>query len=133
MDISGGNWRMPDLTLRRVPFTTEVDSILRMLKARTGVTPNILCRMGLCLSLNESGRPRPVEHNGPVAREINRYTLLGEYDVVFVALLRSRAEEDGIHKGTLDDEFLAHIHRGIQLLSGRLKSLQDLDTILPQR
>jgi hypothetical protein len=33
----------------------------------------------------------------------------------------------------LDSEFLAHVHRGVQLLSGRLKTLQDLDSILPQR
>ncbi len=120
---------MPDLTLRRVTFTSEADVILKMLKARTGITPNVLCRMGLSLSLDEPGRPRPVERGGPPAREINRYTLLGEYDVVFVALLRTRAEEDGVGKGALDEEFLAHVHRGIQLLSGRLKSLQDLDSL----
>ena len=121
---------MPDLTLRRVTFTSEADVILKMLKARTGITPNVLCRMGLSLSLDEPGRPRPVERgSGPAAREINRYTLLGEYDVVFVALLRMRAEEDGVTKDVLDEEFLAHLHRGIQLLSGRLKSLQDLDRL----
>src|SRR5262245_13303452 len=121
---------MPELTIRRVPFTAEADSILRMLKARTGITPNILCRMALCVSLDEPGRPRAVERGGTLGREINRYTLLGEYDLVFVALLRTRAAEDGVVKGPLDDEFLAHVHRGIQLLSGRVKQLQDLDTLM---
>jgi hypothetical protein len=45
-------------------------------------------------------------------------------------LLRTRAEEDGVGKGALDEEFLAHVHRGIHLLSGRLKSLQDLDNLI---
>lgn len=118
-----------DLTLRRVAFTSEADVTLKMLKARTGITPNVLCRMALSLSLAESGRPRRIERDGPPAREINRYTLMGEYDVVFVSLLRCRVDQDGVPSSELDEEFVAHVHRGIQLLGGRLRSLQDLDAL----
>jgi DNA sulfur modification protein DndE len=121
---------VPDLTLKRVPFSQEADSILRMMKARTGITPNVLCRLGLCLSLDEPGRPRPVDRKLPTVREINRYTLLGEYDFVLVALLRARVQESGIKMLSLDDDFLAHIQRGIELLAGRVKSLQDFAGIL---
>jgi DNA sulfur modification protein DndE len=121
---------MPDVTLKRVPFSPEADTILRMLKARTGITPNVLCRLGLCLSLDEPGQPRPVDRKLPVAREISRYTLLGEYDIVLIALLRARAHHEGVKASSLDEDFLAHIQRGIQLLSGRVKSLQDFGSLL---
>ncbi len=122
---------MPELTLRRVLFTSEADVTLKMLKARTGITPNVLCRLGFCLSLDEPGRPHRGSGGGATsAREINRYTLLGEYDVAFVALLRTRCDEDAVPDGELDDEFVAHLYRGIQLLAGRMRSLQDLDVLL---
>lgn len=122
---------MLDLTLKRISFSSEADTILRMMKARTGVTPNVLCRIGLCLSLDEPGRPRKVDRKLPMAREINRFTLMGEYDSAFVALLRTRASQDGLKGSCLDDEFLAHLNRGIQLLTGRVKSLQDVGGLLP--
>ena len=125
---------MSELNLRRVTFTSEADVTLKMLKARTGVTPNVLCRLGVCLSFDEPGRPRRVERvSGPVPREINRYTLLGEYDPAIVALLRTRCAEDGVDRSEMDEEFSAHLHRGIQLLSGRLRSLTDLDGLAGQR
>src|SRR6186997_1191558 len=86
-DISGA--RMAILKLQRVRFSTEADNRLRMLKARSGLDNNIICRLGLCLSLEEPGDPRS-DSSGPSLREINRYTLLGEYDPLFVALLNAR-------------------------------------------
>lgn len=121
---------MPDLTLKRITFSQDADSILRMMKARTGITPNVLCRIGLCLSLDEAGRPRAVDRRLPVAREINRYTLMGEYDTTLITLLRARVASDGAKARTLDEEFLAHLNRGIELLSGRVKSLPDLVRLL---
>lgn len=123
---------MPDLTLKRITFSQDADSILRMMKARTGITPNVLCRIGLCLSLDEAGRPRAVDRKLPVAREINRYTLMGEHDTTLVALLRARVLSEGTKARSLDDEFLAHLNRGIELLTGRVKSLSDLAALVPQ-
>lgn len=122
---------MSDLTIKRVSFPQESDSILRMLKARTGITPNVLCRIALCLSLEEAGRPRPVDKKLSMVREISRYTLLGEHAVILIALLRARLRAEGRTGSAIDDEFLAHLQRGIELLPGRLKSLQDLGSLLP--
>src|ERR1700692_2234962 len=60
---------MPILKLQRVRFSTEADNRLKMLKARTGLTPNIICRLGLCLSLDEPGQPRS-DSSEPSQREI---------------------------------------------------------------
>lgn len=111
---------MANLRIQRVRFSTEADNRLRMLKARTGLTPNIICRLGLCLSIEEPGDPRS-DSSDLSQREINRYTLLGEYDPLFVALLANRhpqVKEDA----ELGRMFVDHIHRGITLLANRLKS-----------
>jgi DNA sulfur modification protein DndD len=114
-------------TSRWLRFSREADSWLRVLKARTGVTPNILCRIGFALSLDEPGTPDPTKYPEDSDREINRFTLLGEYDATYVSLLRQRLVEDGgPGEADLDVPFRAHMNRGVMLLAARVKSLPDL-------
>lgn len=120
---------MSELTLQRIPFTVEADNRLRMLKARTGITPNILCRIGFCMSLEEPGIPNPLPDSYQQGREINRYTLLGSGDIVYVSLLISRLKRDQIPLSKTNDMFLAHINRGVEILAARLKTLYDLDSL----
>jgi len=118
---------MSTLTLKRVRFCREADNWLRVLKSRTGVTPNVLCRIGFALSLDEPGLPNPEAYREDSDREINRYTLLGEHDGIYVALLRQRIMDDGITGDhDLDTQFRAHMNRGVMLLASRAKSLPDL-------
>ena len=79
---------MADLTLQRIPFNSGADTQMRTLKARTGITPNYFCRLGFCLSLDEPGIPEASGKSDESGREINRFTLLGEYDVAYVSLLK---------------------------------------------
>ena len=118
---------MHELTLQRIPFTVDADNQLRMLKARTGITPNILCRIGFCLSLKEPGIPATIGgENAKFGREINRYTLLGKYDKLFVALLTTRLLQDNLSLAKTDRMFLAHINRGVEILIARVKCVVDL-------
>lgn len=117
---------MRELTIKRLRFSTEADTWLKVLKTRTGLTPNILCRAAFCLSLAEPGVPTDVSGEPESQREINRYTLLGEYDKLFEALLRQRVAADGLSEADLDDQFRRHVHRGIALLSSRTRALSDL-------
>lgn len=73
------------------------------LAGRTGLTPNLLCRIGFCLSLADPAIPDPAMFPEE-DREFNRYKLLGEYDPLF-ALLRQRCHKDGIKdiRDTMDD------------------------------
>lgn len=116
---------MPELTLQRIPITVETDNRLRMLKARTGVSPNILCRIGFCLSLEEPGLPNEFLENYKGGREINRYTLLGKYDQALVALLITRLVRDNSPVAKINSMFLAHINRGVEILATRTKSVAD--------
>jgi len=117
---------MLELRLKRLTFSRDADTHLRTMKTRTGITPNLLCRMGFCASLEEPGVPDPQKYPEDSDREINRYTLLGEFETVLIALLRQRVIRDGLELDTLDDMFRAHMNRGVGLLVARLKSLGDL-------
>ena len=65
-------------------------------------------------------------------REFNRYTLLGEYDALFVALLKERCRRDGVDFSQLPDYFRAHMNRGVILLQACVKSVSDVAALLPR-
>jgi DNA sulfur modification protein DndE len=119
------------MSLSRVHIGREIDLRLRTLKARTGLTPNLLCRLGFCLSLMEPGVPDPQLYEDDQAREFNRYTLTGQWDIFFFALFRERLVQDGLDpEAELESQFRAHLSRGVMLLSQRLKTLADLASLI---
>ena len=119
---------MSKLTVKRLRFSKESDNWLRVLKSRTGVTPNVLCRIGFALSLDEPGIPNPEKYPEDSEREpLHRYTLLGEHDATYVALLYQRMSDDGLlGEQEIDAQFRAHMNRGVILLAARVKALPDL-------
>ncbi len=117
---------MHDLTLQRIPFTIDVDNRLRAVKSRTGITPNILCRIGFCLSLEEPGVPSLIGRNTEIGREINRYTLVGKYDMLFTALIKTWLNKMDIDFSQIDDMFVSHMNRGAQIITSRVKSVGDI-------
>ncbi len=117
---------MSELGLNRIPFTSEASNQLRTLKSKTGMTANILCRLGFCLSLEEHGIPSELPEGFTQTIEINRYTLLGKHDTIYIALLITRILEDNLSLTLIDNMFLAHLHRGIEILSSRIKTISDL-------
>ena len=59
-------------------------------------------------------------------REFNRYTLLGEFDLFFVSLLKERFRLDGTDMAEMPEQFRAHMNRGVVLLQNRVRDLTDL-------
>jgi DNA sulfur modification protein DndE len=116
--------------ITRLRFTKEASNRLRFAAGKTGLTPNLLCRLGFCLSLGEPAIPNPADYPEE-EREFNRYTLLGEYDPLFVALLKERCRKDGVNLELLPDYFRAHMNRGATLLQHRVKSVADLAELVP--
>jgi DNA sulfur modification protein DndE len=115
------------MAFNRIYVSDVVDQRLRFLKTRTGLTPNLLCRLGFCLSLTEHIIPDPQLYAEGQAREFNRYTLTGQWDAFFFALLRERLVQDSLNLETdLEAYFKAHLSRGVLMLYQRLKSLEDL-------
>ncbi len=118
------------MKLTKLRVTKEASDRLRFLAGKTGLTPNLLCRIGFCLSLSEASIPNPADYPEE-EREFNRYTLLGEFDPLFVALLRQRCYRDGIEDlAALPQYFRAHINRGITLLQQRTRSVADIANLV---
>jgi DNA sulfur modification protein DndE len=118
------------MKLSKIRLTKDASNRLRFLAGRTGLTPNLLCRIGFCLSLEEPKSPNPAEF-AEEEREFNRYTLLGEYDALFVALLRERLHRDQMVADNIEDHFRAHLNRGIVLLQQRVRNVADLASLVP--
>jgi DNA sulfur modification protein DndE len=65
-------------------------------------------------------------------QEFNRYTLTGQYDALFIALLKERMIKDGLDcDQDLFKFFRAHIENGIIMLYNRVKYLSDFIDLLP--
>lgn len=106
----------------RLRTSVKCQNTLEELKSKTNITPNILCRYAISLSVLED-TPIDIERvkdsNG---QEFNRQILLGRYDSIFKAII---IQKEG-HPLT-DEEYFpaytkAHIERGVELL----KSSYDL-------
>ena len=116
----------------RLYVSEDIDNKLRTLKIRTGLTPNLLCRMGFCLSLSEPGIPDVQLYSDTQAREFNRYTLTGQYDLFFFSLLRERLLEDKLNEELLEPQFKAHLSRGVGLLYQRVKNIEDVASLVTE-
>ena len=120
------------MRLNRLQISEDSRNKLSILKGRTGLLPNVLSRIGLVLSLAESSEP-VIDADPTDGSEFNRFTLMGEWDSLIVALLEERGIANGMVKDndTLVKYFRAHLNRGVLLLYSRVKGLEDLANLLP--
>ena len=119
------------MQFNRIHISEDSRNKLSILKGRTGLLPNVLSRIGLMLSLAEVNEPE-LDADTTDGSEFNRFTLMGEWDPLIVALLEERGAVDRLGE---DNEhlvkcFRAHLNRGVRLLYGRVKRLEDLANIL---
>jgi len=115
----------------RITIGNKATNRLQMLQADTGMTPNYLCRIGFCYSLNEPRPPNPEEYDND-GQTFNRYTLLGEHDALYMALLKERLIQENKDPETdLYDEFVAHLNRGVIRVFGNVDNLTDFQDLVP--
>lgn len=113
-------------------LSDEAYARLKWIKSRTSLEDWTIARLGICLSFNDPQVPDPTKYDNTAnGKEFNRYTLTGEYDLLYVELLRTYMDRfcDGrdISEGEL---FRAHLNRGIINLSRQTKSLGDVADLL---
>ena len=120
------------MQLNRIHISEDSRNKLSILKGRTGLLPNVLSRIGLMLSLAEANEPE-LDADATDGSEFNRFTLMGEWDPLIVALLEERGAANGLGEDNemLVKYFRAHLNRGVRLLYGRVKRLEDLANLLP--
>jgi DNA sulfur modification protein DndE len=114
----------------RLRFSQEASEALGRLKGRTGLTPNILARIGFMLSIEDPIEPDPQQYDSSSNREIDRKVLTGEWDDLFIALILERMAEDPEKQQDAFQYFRAHMNRGIMLLHKRVKGLGDIARII---
>ena len=119
------------MQLNRIHISEDSRNKLSILKGRTGLLPNVLSRIGLMLSLAEVNEPE-LNADATDGSEFNRFTLMGEWDPLIVAILEERgvANDFGGNNEVLVKYFRAHLNRGVRLLYGRVKRLEDLANLL---
>ena len=96
------------------------DHLIKLKRLTQVETWNVLCRWSFCVSLADPNPPRveriPVD--SPV--EMTWRTFGGEYEGLYLALLKQRCQQDGIEltDENLATQFRLHLHRGIAQLAG---------------
>lgn len=121
------------MSFNRIRISKGATVRLQQLKGRTKLTPNILSRIAVCYSLNEPQIPDPSAYDED-GQEFNRYTLTGEWDSFFIALVKERCIHDGLDpEKDLLPQFRAHLNRGVYSISARIKYLGDIQSLLPSK
>ena len=114
----------------RIHTSQRCRGILANLKIKTGLTPNILSRFGICLSLKDPSIPNPEEfdENGT---EFLPLVLFGEHEKLFLALVIDRLHRDGLDpEKYLNIMLRAHLNRGVYSLVARIHSLSAINEMI---
>jgi DNA sulfur modification protein DndE len=111
----------------RIHISVRATELLKQLKARTGVTPNILCRIALMLSLEEKhiADTAITDLNG---QEFNVPTLFGEFTEIYQSVIKQVYGD--LPSKDLQLILAAHIDHGTDKLR-HVKTLSDLLKIHP--
>lgn len=119
------------MQLNRIHISEDSRNKLSVLRTRTGLLPNVLCRIGLPLSFAESSE-LGLEVDTTDGSEFHRITLMGEWDPLIVALLEEWCVSNDIDtdNDTLVRYFRAHLNRGVHLLYVKVRKLEDLADLL---
>lgn len=119
------------MSFNRVRLSRETTYRARSTAGKLGITPNILYRLGLCISVNDPSIPNPEQYD-ELGQEINRYTLLGEWDALFIAIVKQRLVHDGFDADKhFDAQFRAHLNRGANQFCNRVRDLADIYELMP--
>jgi len=96
-----------------------------MIKSKTGLTPNILARFAICLSLKDRSMPNPAEYNKE-GSELAPAVLFGEHIEIYHALMINRLKKDKLDPEVyLNEMTRSHLNRGIIALYPRINDLSD--------
>ena len=130
--ISGMKRARKLLRFNRVKMSYRSQNLLAQIKSKTGLTPNIVGRFAICISLNDPSPPNPDEFDEK-GSEIHPSILFGEYEDVFMALMIQRLKREGLDpQKYLNKMVRAHFNRGAIALFARIHDISDLAHIINQ-
>lgn len=108
----------------------ECREILNALHVKTKLTPNILCRYGVALSLKIKDPLKfDYDRNG---QEFNRNTLTGDLDLLFRELIKQHESKYIDDDSYFDDYLKAHLERGVRLLNSEIEVNTSFDGFIAE-
>lgn len=111
-----------NFTLKTSKYAKE---ILTQLHSSTGITPNLLIRYAVALSLKNNKADvelQPIVKDFTDGLVLNRNTVTGEHDYVFRAMITQAAGKELTDEQYFPGYFNAHLERGIRSLAAEYKS-----------
>lgn len=113
----------------RLKTTEQTAKSLKNLQNTTGLTPNILVRISISLSLLDPIFPEEVQAESK-GLEFNRNTLTGEHDYFYKSLIRQHANIQIPEKEYFPNTFNAHLTRGVCLLEAEYRHAGNYNKLL---
>ncbi len=108
-----------------VKTSSRTTNLFGHLKPSLNLTPNILARFAICLSIQQRGIPNPDEYNKD-GSEFTPAVLFGNHEPLYLALMISRLRQDGLDpEEYLGEMTRAHLNRGAIAFKQRVDSLSD--------
>lgn len=108
-----------NFTIKTSKYSKET---LLQLQSATSITPNILIRLAVALSLKNPTPIVPLLKDPIDGLVLNRSTVTGEHDYVFHALISQHAQKTISDDDYFPAYFNAHLERGIRSLGAEYKS-----------
>ena len=115
----------------RIKLSAKSLNQLGRLKARTGLTPNLLARFALCLSLKEKSAPITSQYDKE-GNDIEPAVLFGEYESLYLGLMKNRLKKDKLSDSELNEMTRCHINRGVASLARRIQNLGDFHELIKE-
>ena len=112
--------------------STKSQALLGRMKAKTGLTPNLLARFAMCLSIRESSVPNPSEYDKE-GSTLEPIVLFGEYEQIYLGLMKNRLKKDGLDESELNEMIRSHLNRGVIYLNSRIENLGDFYDLVDEK
>ncbi len=116
----------------RVTMSAKSQGLLGRLKSRTGLTPNILARFAICMSIKEKSKPDPNQYDKE-GSELEPNILFGEHEQIYLGLMKNRLKKDGLYsEKDLNEMTRCHLNRGVIALAPRIQDLGDFYELIKE-
>jgi DNA sulfur modification protein DndE len=107
----------------KLKLSKEASDHLNILSMRFSLKRNIICRIAVGRSLSEPTSVEGQKTKDNLGFEFNRYTLTGDFDEIFKAIICQHAGKKLDDDLYFSDYFRNHLERGLDLLYNEFKKV----------
>ncbi len=122
---------MIKMNFKQIKLSKTATRCCQAFKNKTGLTPNVSCRLALSLSLADANIPsKELYASDDSGQIINRYTFLGEHELPLLSLFIIWCHDENIPSKEYYSYLMAHINRGAEMLQNRVKGFDELINLI---